>query len=35
MHTFHWNSNITFGKFQYFNDFYWKLRDNNAFEFQK
>ena len=35
LHTFHWNSNIAFGKFQYFNVIYWKLQDDSALEFQK
>ena len=32
LHTFHWNSNIAFGKFQYFNVFYWKLQDDSALD---
>lgn len=34
LYTFHWNSNITFGKFQYFDVFYWKLQGNSALGFQ-
>ena len=32
---FHWNSNIQIGKFQHFNDFYWKVQQISIVESRK